>query len=72
MKIVRVVINRAVRRYMADTGLSIRQTAKMIGLVPTSLSERLKGHIAWRDCDIDQLVNRGIVAPLWESGADDE
>lgn len=72
MAIVRLVLNRAVRQYMADNGISLRRMAKLIGLAPTSLTNRLNGHIAWRDRDIDQLVNRGIVAPLWESGADDE
>lgn len=69
MKIVRVVINRSVRRYMADNAISMRRMAKMLGLAPMSLTNRLNGHIAWRDRDIDQLVNRGIVEPLW--GFDD-
>ena len=69
MTILRVVLNRAVRQYMADNGISLRRMAKMIGLAPTSLSNRLNGRSGWRDCDIDQLVNRGIVEPLW--GVDD-
>ena len=66
MILVRLVLNRAVRRYMADNGISMRRMAKMLGLAPTSLTGRLNGRIAWRDRDIDQLVNRGIVPPLWE------
>lgn len=66
MMILRVVLNRSVRRYMVDNGISMRRMAKLIGLAPTSLTNRLNGHIAWRDRDIDQLVNRGIVPPLWE------
>lgn len=69
MMIVRTVLNRAVRQYMADNGISMRRTAKMLRLAPTSLTDRLNGRIAWRDRDIDQLVNRGIVSPLW--GFDD-
>lgn len=65
MAIVRLVLNRSVRQYMADNGISMRRMAKLIGLAPTSLTNRLNGHIAWRDRDIDQLVNRGIVEPLW-------
>lgn len=72
MILVRLVLNRAVRRYMADNGISMRRMAKMLGLAPTSLTDRLNGRIAWRDRDIDQLVNRGIVAPLWEGGANDD
>lgn len=66
MTLVRLVLNRAVRQYMADNGISLRRMAKMLGLAPTSLTDRLNGRIAWRDRDIDQLVNRGIVPPLWE------
>lgn len=66
MILVRLVLNRAVRQYMADNGISLRRMAKTIGLAPTSLTDRLNGRIAWRDRDIDQLVNRGIVSPLWE------
>lgn len=66
MTLVRLVLNRAVRRYMDNNGISMRRMANLIGLAPTSLTNRLNGRIAWRDRDIDQLVNRGIVSPLWE------
>ncbi len=65
MTLVRLVLNHAVRRYMANNGISMRRMAQMLGLAPTSLTDRLNGRIAWRDRDIDQLVNRGIVEPLW-------
>ena len=69
MMLTRTVINQRVKQYMTAHGFSLRQMADHIHMPKTTLANRLNGRTAWRDRDIDQLVNRGIVSPLW--GFDD-
>ncbi len=64
MMLTRTVINQRVKQYMTAHGFSLRQMADHIHMPKTTLANRLNGRTAWRDRDIDQLVNRGIVAPL--------
>ena len=66
MFLTRTVINQRVKQYMTAHGFSLRQMADHIHMPLTTFINRLNGHSAWRDRDIDQLVNRGIVSPLWE------
>ncbi len=72
MLLTRTVINQRVTQYMTAHGFSLRQMANHIHMPHSTLAKRLNGRTAWRDRDIDQLVNRGIVSPLWESGANDD
>lgn len=66
MFLTRTVLNRRVTQYMNAHGFSLRQMADHIHMPLTTFTNRLNGRSAWRDRDIDQLVNRGIVSPLWE------
>lgn len=66
MFLTRTVLNRRVTQYMNAHGFSLRQMAEHIHMPLTTFANRLNGRSAWRDRDIDQLVNRGIVEPLWE------
>lgn len=66
MFLTRTVINRRVTQYMNENCFSLRQMAEHIHMPLTTFTNRLNGRSAWRDRDIDQLVNRGIVSPLWE------
>lgn len=66
MTLTRTVINQRVKQYMTAHGFSLRQMAEHIHMPLTTFTNRLNGCSAWRDRDIDQLVNRGIVSPLWE------
>lgn len=66
MFLTRTVINRRVTQYMNENCFSLRQMADHIHMPLTTFTNRLNGRSAWRDRDIDQLVNRGIVSPLWE------
>ena len=66
MMLTRTVINQRVKQYMTAHGFSLRQMAEHIHMPKKTLANRLNGRTAWRDRDIDQLVNRGIVEPLGE------
>lgn len=70
MLLTRTALKRRVTQYMNENCFSLRQMAEHIHMPLTTFTNRLNGRSAWRDCDIDQLVNRGIVEPLW--GFDDD
>ena len=60
MRSIQTCVSRIVRRYLADSQLSVTAFAKQLGLSRPALSARLSGATRWTIDDLEDLVRIGV------------
>ena len=69
MRSIQTCVSRIVRRYLADSQLSVTAFAKQLGLSRPTLSARLSGATRWTIDDLEDLVRIGVPIGLDIFGA---